>query len=100
MYMIELPVPTHTRINAHQHRDNRSAVVVSGTWHFGYGSTAEDAKTLELGPGSFYTEPANLPHFAHTEAEAVAVIITGSGPTDTRYVTTPGVDTATTGKQP
>lgn len=100
MYTIELLVPEHTRIDAHQHRDNRSAVVVSGTWHFGYGNKAEDAKTKALGPGSFYTEPAHPPHLAHTEGEPVAVIITGSGPTDTRYVTAPGVGTAATGNPP
>lgn len=85
IYVIELRVPANTRIGAHEHRDDRTAVVVSGTWHFGYGRTASDAATKSLGPGSFYTEPANMPHFAHTEGEPVAVIITGNGPTDTRY---------------
>lgn len=99
-YTIELLVPAHTRIDAHQHRDDRSAVVVSGTWHFGYGRTADDAKAKALNPGSFYTEPANMPHFAHTDNEPVAVIITGNGPTDTRYVTAPDAGTAATGKQP
>jgi uncharacterized RmlC-like cupin family protein len=99
-YTIELLVPAHTRIDAHRHRDDRSAVVVSGTWHFGYGAMADDAKARALDPGSFYTEPANMPHFAHTDSEPVAVIITGNGPTDTRYVTAPDAGAAATGKQP
>jgi uncharacterized RmlC-like cupin family protein len=100
MYTIELLVPAHTRIAAHEHRDDRTAVVVSGTWHFGYGRTADDASSKSLGPGSFYTEPANMPHFARTEGEAVAVVITGNGPTDTRYEIQPKANQATHGSQP
>lgn len=99
-YAIELLVPAHTRIGAHTHRDDRTAVVVSGTWHFGYGRTADDAHARSLGPGSFYTEPANTPHFAHTEGEPVAVIITGMGPTDTRYVVPPASHPASNGNRP
>jgi uncharacterized RmlC-like cupin family protein len=100
MYAIELLVPANTRIAAHQHRDNRTAVVVSGTWHFGYGRTASDAGSKSLGPGSFYTEPANAPHFAHTEGEPVAVIISGNGPTDTRYETPSTTDAPSKGSKP
>jgi hypothetical protein len=31
-YTIEVRVTAHTRISAHTHRDDRSAVVVSGMW--------------------------------------------------------------------
>jgi hypothetical protein len=40
-YTIELIVPANTKIAAHTHRDNRTAVVVSGTWYFGYGRKAD-----------------------------------------------------------
>lgn len=100
MYAIELLVPAHTRIAAHEHRDDRTAVVVSGTWHFGYGRSADDAGAKSLAPGSFYTEPANMPHFAHTDGEPVAVVITGNGPTDTRYESQPKPDAAPKGSQP
>ena len=86
LYTIELRVPAHTRIAAHRHRDDRSAVVVSGTWYFGYGTKADETLTKALGPGGFYTEPSNAPHFALTRDEPVVVYITGLGPTDTRYV--------------
>jgi uncharacterized RmlC-like cupin family protein len=81
-----LIVPANTSIAAHTHRDNRTAVVVSGTWYFGYGRKADEALTKALAPGSFYTEPAGAAHFAITKAEPVSVIITGYGPTDTIYV--------------
>lgn len=84
-YTIEIRVPPNTRIQAHTHRDARSAVVVSGRWYFGYGGQASDTALKELPPGSFYLEPANVAHFAQTRAEPAVVYITGIGPTDTIY---------------
>lgn len=85
-YTIRLTIPPHTRIQAHTHRDNRSAVVVAGVWYFGYGPVAKTEAERALPPGSFYTEPAGVAHFAETKGEPVTVYITGEGPTDTRYV--------------
>jgi quercetin dioxygenase-like cupin family protein len=84
-YTILLYVPAHTTIQAHSHRDDRVATVVSGEWHFGYGDhfNAKSLKTLP--PGSVYSEPGGDNHFARTDAEAVIVEISGYGPTDTRY---------------
>ncbi|WP_428413371.1 cupin domain-containing protein [Pararhizobium sp.] len=93
-YAIELQVAAHTRIAAHSHRDDRQALVVSGEWHFGYGQKAYDADTSALGPGGFYTEPANTAHFAFTRDQAATVFITGVGPTDTQYVDAADAPTA------
>jgi uncharacterized RmlC-like cupin family protein len=84
-YTIEIRVPANTRIQAHTHRDARSAVVISGVWYFGYGSAAGDALVKQLQPGSFYTEPADVPHFALTRDQPAVVYITGVGPTDTVF---------------
>jgi quercetin dioxygenase-like cupin family protein len=86
LYVIEIRVPANTRIAAHRHRDDRTAVVVSGTWWFGYGPAADEAAVKALPPGSFYTEPADRPHFALTRAEPVVAYISGVGPTDTQFV--------------
>lgn len=85
-YTIEIRVPPNTRIAAHSHRDDRTAIVVSGEWHFGYGKQAGEAAATKLGPGGFYTEPAGVDHFAFTGKSAAVVYISGQGPTDTRYV--------------
>jgi quercetin dioxygenase-like cupin family protein len=85
-YTIRLSAPANTRIAAHSHRDERTAVVISGTWFFGYGDKAEEARVKALPPGSFYTEPAGDHHFALTRDEPVVVYIFGQGPTDTVYV--------------
>lgn len=88
-YTIEIRVPAHTRIAAHTHRDARSAVVVGGAWYFGYGATASETLVKRLPPGSFYTEPADDPHFALTRDEPAIVYISGWGPTDTKYTAAP-----------
>jgi uncharacterized RmlC-like cupin family protein len=85
LYTIRLSVPANTRIESHEHRDSRSAIVVSGTWQIGFGPRFDDKALKALPPGSFYTEPAGRPHFARTGAESVVVLITGYGPTDTTY---------------
>lgn len=84
-YTILLFVPAHTTIQAHSHRDDRVATVVSGDWHFGYGNHF-DAKSLKtLPPGSVYSEPGGDNHFARTETDPVIVEISGYGPTDRHY---------------
>src|SRR4051794_16582751 len=49
LYTILLFVPAHTTIQAHSHRDNRMATVVSGEWQFGYGDHF-DATLLKVLP--------------------------------------------------
>lgn len=85
-YTIEIRVPANTRIAAHEHRDDRTAVVVSGQWFLGYGAKASDDAAKALPPGSFYTEPGGVSHFARTGDQPAVVYITGFGPTDTVYV--------------
>jgi uncharacterized RmlC-like cupin family protein len=84
LYTIRLRIAPNLRIQAHLHQDSRSAVVVSGTWYFGYGHKFDEKALKELPAGSFYTEPANVDHFAMTKGEVI-VQITGYGPTSTKY---------------
>lgn len=85
LYTIRLRVPPNTKIQAHSHRDNRAAVVLSGTWFIGYGQAFDADRLKKLGPGGFYTEPGGVDHFALTKDEPVVVEITGFGPTSTKY---------------
>ena len=86
LYCIQLRVPARTRIEAHEHADDRVATVVSGTWSLGYGAVFDEKRLRALPPGSFYTEPPGEPHFARTGSEAVVLQICGVGPTSTRYI--------------
>jgi len=84
-YSILLFVPAHTTIQAHSHRDDRMATVVSGNWQFGYGTHFDENALKPLPAGSVYSEPGGVNHFARTTDTPVVVLISGSGPTDTRY---------------
>lgn len=84
-YTILLFVPAHTTIQAHSHRDDRVATVVSGEWHLGYGNHFDRKSLKTLPPGSVYSEPAGDNHFARTDTDPVIVEISGYGPTDTHY---------------
>jgi pimeloyl-ACP methyl ester carboxylesterase len=85
-YAIVLSVPANTTIQAHSHRDDRMATVVSGTWQFGYGDRFDAQALKTLPAGSVYSEPGGANHFARTGAEPVLIQLSGVGPTDTRYV--------------
>ncbi len=85
LYTIQLEVPANTRIEAHDHPDDRVATVVSGTWYFGYGTHFDEKSLKPLPAGSFYAEPPHRPHFARTGSTPVIVHISGFGPTGTRY---------------
>jgi len=84
-YSVLLFVPPRTTIQAHTHRDDRMATVVSGTWQFGYGTHFDEKALKTLPVGSVYSEPGGVNHFASTAEEPVVVHISGFGPTDTRY---------------
>jgi uncharacterized RmlC-like cupin family protein len=76
----------NTKIQAHSHKDDRTAVVLSGVWYFGYGREFNDAALKELPAGSFYTEPPGAEHFAMTKGPEAIIEITGYGPSATAYV--------------
>lgn len=86
LYTVRVAIPPHTQVRPHSHRDNRSVMVMSGTWHMGYGTRFDPKALKDLPPGSVYTEPAGQPHFAQTTDEPVIIWVTGYGPSDTRFV--------------
>jgi len=86
LYTLMLKVPPNVKIQAHSHGDDRTAVVVSGTWYFGYGREFNESALKELPAGSFYTEPPKVDHFAMTKGQGATIEITGYGPSSTVYV--------------
>ena len=86
LYTILLRVGPNTKIQAHAHPDDRVATVISGDWYFGYGREFNEAALKQLPPGSFYTEPPGMDHFAMTKAAGAVLQISGTGPSGTTYV--------------
>ncbi len=85
-YVERVRFPANTISQAHSHPEDRTYTVIPGTWHVGYGDSYDPVKLKALPPGSFYTEPANVPHFSLTKDEPVLVQISGNGPSATRFV--------------
>jgi len=85
MYVLQLRAAPNMTIQAHSHKDDRVATVLKGTWYFGYGDTFNEAALKALEPGSVYTEPPNVSHFARTKEEVIIQIV-GFGPSSTTYV--------------
>jgi quercetin dioxygenase-like cupin family protein len=84
-----LAKPRAGRSEAHTHPDDRTYTVISGTWYVGFGATFDESKLIALTPGSYYTEPAGVPHFVLIKDEGVVMLITGTGPTKTTLASAP-----------
>lgn len=84
LYVIRLRFPDGYCLAAHSHPDSRNITVLSGEWLSGYGNRF-DAKLLKSLPaGSFYTEPAGLPHFTFTRGETI-LQVSGMGPSGRNF---------------
>ena len=85
-YVYRVKFPPGRVVQAHSHPDDRTYTVVSGTWRIGWGDKYDESKLITLHPGSFYTEPAGVPHFVATPDGEAIVQVTGTGPTTIHYV--------------
>jgi quercetin dioxygenase-like cupin family protein len=78
--------PANFTHQPHSHPDDRTYTVLSGTLYLGFGERVDEARLKAMPPGSFWTEPANIPHFMVTRDEPVVFQITGTGPSGTTFV--------------
>ena len=84
-YTLRLKFPKGFKIAPHSHPDSREVTIVSGVYATGYGETFDTAKLKILPAGSFYTEPANVPHFIEIEENTV-LQVSGMGPSGRKFV--------------
>jgi hypothetical protein len=82
-------LPANYVAQPHTFPDDRTYTVMSGTMHLGWGTQFDEAKLKALPAGSFYTAPANTPHFFSTKAEELVLQITGTEPSGIRLVNPP-----------
>ena len=73
--------PANFTLQPHTHPDDRTYTIISGTWYVGWGPKFDETRLKALPAGSFYTEPANVPHFVVTKGDGAVIQITGVGPT-------------------
>lgn len=87
-YTVRLRFPDGYRVDPHHHPDAREVTILSGTYLTGYGSVFDERALKELPAGSFYTEPAAMPHFIVTRG-AVEIQVSGTGPSARQFVAAP-----------
>lgn len=85
-YTYRVKFPANFKMQAHSHPEDRSYTIISGTWYVGWGKKLDESALKPLPAGSFYTEPANVPHFIVTKGEPVVMQVTGSGATGVNFV--------------
>ena len=85
-YVERVRFPANFKVQPHSHPEERTYTIISGVWYVGWGDKFDEAKLIALPAGSFYTEPANVPHFVAAKGEPVVVQISGVGPTATKML--------------
>ncbi|GHT44089.1 hypothetical protein FACS189454_00610 [Planctomycetales bacterium] len=86
LYVTRTIFPRGAKTPPHFHADSRTVVILKGTYYFGAGDTFDETKMIALPTGSFYTEPANMPHFTWAKDGEVIVQTTAVGPSETQLV--------------
>ncbi len=83
LYVTRTRFPRGKKTLPHVHPDDRTVVVISGTYHYGIGEVFDETRMIALPPGTFLTEPAGQPHFSWAKDGEVVVQTTAIGPTGT-----------------
>ena len=87
-YTLRLKFPKGFKIAPHTHPDSREGTILSGIFSTGYGEKFHAANLKILPAGSFYTEPANIPHYIEIKEDAV-LQVSGTGPSGRIFVNPP-----------
>lgn len=84
-YTLRLRYPKGYKIAPHTHPDAREVTILSGQFATGYGARFDAAGLKILPAGSFYTEPANAPHYIQIMEDTI-LQISGVGPSGRQFV--------------
>lgn len=86
LYIQRIKIPAGTRLVPHSHPNSmRMVTVLSGTLYFAFGEKFDESKLTALPPGTFFTEPKDLPHYSMAK-EDVFLQFNASGPAGTNYI--------------
>jgi quercetin dioxygenase-like cupin family protein len=87
---LRLKFPKGFRIAPHTHPDSREVTILSGVFATGYGESFDNTKLKSLPAGSFYTEPANVPHYIEIEVDT-ALQVSGTGLSGRKFIIPPEI---------
>ena len=85
-YIMMVRIPAGVKLPPHFHPENRTVVVTSGKFYYGYGDLFDELKMHEMTTGTYFTEPSNQPHYAYTKAGEVILQVNGFGPTGSTII--------------
>lgn len=84
-FTLRLRLPDGYVIPPHSHPGVERLTVISGTFNLGMGDRVDRQDTRALAPGSYFSMPPGMNHFAIAEGETV-VQLTSIGPWQVNYV--------------
>ena len=84
-FAMRLKMPPGYKIPAHTHPRQERLTVISGKFQLGHGGKFDDAKLKDLEPGSYFSLPPGMLHFARA-AEDTVVQLNSDGPWEINYV--------------
>jgi quercetin dioxygenase-like cupin family protein len=70
----------------HFHPDERTIVVLSGTFYFGVGEQWDESKMKAYPVGTFLSEPPKVAHYSWAKDGEVIIQVTGVGPTGSTVI--------------
>jgi quercetin dioxygenase-like cupin family protein len=86
LYVTRTLIPKGVQTIPHKHPDSRMVTVISGVCYYGHGDEFDERRLIPMPPGSFFTEPAGVPHFIWAKDDDVIVQTTAIGPSGTQLV--------------
>ena len=85
LFALRLKLPAGYAIPPHTHSGNEVVTVISGTFNFGLGESADRKATKPLPAGSFIAMKPGTAHFAYADEETV-IQVTTNGPWGIKWV--------------
>ena len=83
LYVMRVKFAPGVKVMPHSHPEQvRIVTVLSGTFYYAFGDKWDESKMQHLPPGTMFTEPARVPHFAWARDEVI-LQLTAVGPTGT-----------------
>jgi len=80
-YVMRLKFPPHVMSTPHTHGEDRTGIVIKGTWYTGTGPDWDPAKTVGIKQGGVMLHPHGTVHYDGARDEEVIVQLSGIGPT-------------------
>jgi quercetin dioxygenase-like cupin family protein len=84
LFIVRLKMPAGYKVSPHWHPTDENVTVISGAMGIGMGDNF-DPKVKIYAPGSFFSMPAKMHHFAYAKKDTV-VQVTAMGPFALTYI--------------